>query len=102
MKHYTRNLDELGIKEVDLADNVAVEAINQLGSHPAPEGAKPNGATPESSPEDWIIGSRRKLTKALGRSEGYSNYLEREEAAGVLAHKQPERRHGKHAIRLYH
>jgi hypothetical protein len=39
-------------------------------------------------PPDWITGSRRKLNKALGYSEGYSDAIEREGERGDLVYRQ--------------
>jgi hypothetical protein len=54
---------------------------------------------PASAPMDrtWIVGRRRQLNAALGRSESYPHYLERLRDEGVL---ELERRGTKFAIRL--
>jgi|GEM_PF-5616625 len=51
---------------------------------------------PKKEPE-WLVGSRRQLNRALGVSEGYSDYLEKQQEEGSL---RLERRGKKYAIQI--
>ncbi len=42
----------------------------------------------KGNPFDWIVGSRRELNRALGKSETYSDYLERLEGKGEIRFEQ--------------
>ena len=87
------------ILELANAHPEAPEEIRPIGSSGGRDGGQAQGHdSVEVDHEGWIVGSRRELNRALERSEGYPNYLERQRDMGNLELRTTD--DGRYAIRL--
>jgi hypothetical protein len=55
---------------------------------PVGERGQVRTGTDHSDEKGWIVGTRRELNKALGKSPSYSDYLERSQAKEILELKR--------------
>lgn len=88
-------VQRLGASHEPSVEIPAFERTKSIANHAPAEQAVQH--RPE--PDGWLVGSRRQLNKALGKSETYSKYLENEAKKGTIE-LSDKRTDGKFSIRV--